>query len=147
METIDKQFSNADLVVSNQSRHFLLYAAKWSNFLAIMGFIGLGLMVLGGLIVMLMGSAFSNIPGAPPMSLFGIIYLAMAALYFFPTYYLYLFSQKMKNALANSSQNDLETGFENLKSFFKFMGIFTIVIMSLYVLMILIGMIAGAALM
>lgn len=146
METIDKQFSNSELVVTSQSRHFLLYAAKWSNFLAIMGFIGLGLMVLGGLVVMLMGSAFSSLPGAPPMSMFGIIYLAMAALYFFPTYYLYLFSQKIKNAMASSSQNDLESGLENLKSFFKFMGIFTIVIMSMYVLMLFIGIIAGAAL-
>ena len=39
---------------------------------------------------------------------------------------------------------ELEVGIENLKSFFKFVGIFTIVIISLYLLMFIIGILAAA---
>lgn len=140
METIDKQFASTELNVSAQSENFLLYASKWANFLAILGFIGLGLMVLGGLIVMVVGSSVAGIGGAPQLGMLGIIYVVMAALYFFPTLYLYKFGIKIKNALATTSQDDLDLGFENLKSFFKFIGIFTIIMIGLYVLAIIIGL-------
>lgn len=142
METIDKQYSNSELSISSQTRDHLHEAAKWAYFLSIVGFIGLGLMVLGGLVVMFAGAA---VPGmSSQMGVFGIVYLIMAALYFFPTYYMFLFAQKIKAACSASSQADLDTGIENLKSFFKFVGIFTIVIISLYLLMFLIGILAAA---
>lgn len=140
METIDKQFTGTELNVTAQSRDFLLYASKWANFLAILGFIGLGLMVLGGIFVMFVGSAFGGVAGASQMGLFGIIYLVMGALYFFPTLYLYNFASKMKNAITKSNQEDLDLGFENLKSFFKFIGIFTIIMIGLYILAIIVGL-------
>lgn len=139
METIDKQFSSTELNVTAQSRDFLLYASKWANFLAILGFIGLGLMVLGGVLAIVVGSSFGRIAGPFQFGFLGLIYLIMAALYFFPTMYLFKFASKMKNALAKSNQDDLDLGFENLKSFFKFIGMFTIILIGLYVLAIIIG--------
>lgn len=144
METIDKQFSTTELTISTQSKSYLLEISKWANFLAILGFVGIGLMVLGGLVAIVAGT---SIPGASgQLGLVGIIYLAMVAIYFFPTLYLYRFAQKMKIAMNNSSQENLDLGFENLKAFFKFIGIFTIVILSLYVLMLIVGLL-GAAMM
>lgn len=142
METIDKQYSNSELSISSQTRGHLHEAAKWAYFLSIVGFVGLGLMILGGLVAMFAGAAVPGIGGQ--MGLFGIIYLIMAALYFFPTYYMFLFAQKIKAACTATSQADLEVGIENLKSFFKFVGIFTIVIISLYLLMFIIGILAAA---
>ena len=75
----------------------------------------------------------------------GFTYLLMALLYYFPTRYLYNFAVKMKLAIQNSQQNNLEDGFENLKSLFKFSGIFMIVILSIYGLVFLIGLIGLAA--
>ena len=142
METIDKQFSNSELTISSQTKDYLQEAGKWAYFLSIAGFVGLGLMLLGGLVAMFAGAA---IPGAGgQMSVFGIVYLIMAALYFFPTYYMFLFAQKIKAACLATSQADLDAGIENLKSFFKFVGIFTIVIISLYLLMFMIGILAAA---
>lgn len=142
METIDKQYTNSELTISLQTKNHLHEAAKWAYFLSIVGFVGLGLMLLGGLVAMFAGAA---IPGASgQMGIFGIIYLIMAALYFFPTYYMFLFAQKIKAACTATSQADLEVGIENLKSFFKFVGIFTIVIISLYLLMFIIGILAAA---
>jgi SNF family Na+-dependent transporter len=93
-------------------------------------------MVLGGLIVTIVGTTFSSFQtSAAPMGLFGIIYLLLGLLYFFPTLYLYNFSQNIKKALVDSSQQNLDLGFENLKSFFKFIGVFSIVTISLYILL------------
>lgn len=145
METIDKQFSNSELTISTQNKEHLQEAAKWAYFLAIVGFVGLGLMVLGGLIVMFVGASASRLGAGAEMGVFGIIYLVMAALYFFPMYYLFLFAQKIKSACASSSQTDMDGGLENLKSLFKFLGIFTIVIISLYLLMFLVGVLVAAS--
>jgi len=145
METIDKQFSSTELNISNQSKGYLLEAAKWANFLAIVGFVGLGLMVLLGLVVMLLGTSMPGFSaGGAQIGVLGIIYLVMAAIYFFPTLYLYRFAQKMKVALNSTSQDNLELGFENLKSFYKFIGIFMIVIISIYVLAFIIGIIGAS---
>jgi hypothetical protein len=61
----------------------------------------------------------------------------MGLLYFFPVLYLFNFSKKMKNALSNNKTVDFTLAFKNLKSHYKFIGIFTIVIISMYVLMFL----------
>lgn len=136
METQEENITHTDLSVSTSSKDFLLYASKWANFLAILSFVGIGLMVLGGLIVTVIGISFPGIQSpAAPMGLFGIIYLLFGLLYFFPTLYLYNFSQNIKKALANSNQQNLDLGFENLKSFFKFIGVFTIIMISLYILL------------
>ena len=138
METLDKDFSNTDLVITTSSKNYLLYAAKWAGFLSIIGFISLGLMILAGLGLGIAG-------GSSQFGIIGFIYLGMAVIYFFPIYYLYLFAQKIKKAVNSTSQSDLEGGFENLKSCFKFLGIFTIIIISLYILMFLVAIVAGAA--
>ncbi len=143
-ETIDKQISENELVVSKNGLNFLKYSAKWANFLAILGFIGLGLMVLGGLVSIIAGASISRIPGMQQFAVIGIVYLVLAVLYFFPTLYLYQFASKTKKAIQNRSQENLDLGLENLKSFFKFLGIFTIVVISMYILILFIAIIAAA---
>lgn len=145
METIDKQFSNTDLIVTTQAKNFLQFASKWANFLSIMGFISLGLMVLAGFAVIVFGSAFGGIAGGMQMGMLGFIYLLMALLYFFPTYYLYVFASKMKKALNNNTQDEFDLGLENLKSFFKFIGIFTIIMISFYLVLFLFGFLFASA--
>jgi sterol desaturase/sphingolipid hydroxylase (fatty acid hydroxylase superfamily) len=120
---------------------------KWTSFLAIMGFIFIGLMILIGFA---MGSIFSslgeNAPGLPfAGSLVGFIYLIIALIYFFPVLYLYKFSSFTKKALINQNTADLNEAFRNLKSHYRFMGIITIVMMALYALIFLVAMIAGFA--
>ncbi|MGA1227123.1 MAG: DUF5362 family protein, partial [Tamlana sp.] len=78
------------------------------------------------------------------MGYFGLIYVALALLYFFPVYYLFNFSRKMKSALNNTNNDDLKSAFANLKSHYKYMGIFAIIIISIYVLAFIIGMLAAA---
>lgn len=146
METLDNNVTSAELGLNSKINNFLLETAKWAKFLAIVGFVFLGLLVLGALFMIGAGASVSRLPGlAGGPILVGVTYLLMALLYYFPTRYLYNFAVKMKMAIQNSQQNNLEDAFENLKSLFKFSGIFTIVILSIYVLIFLLGLIGLAA--
>lgn len=140
MDNIDQGIKAEKLALTEASLDFFKESAKWAKFLAIVGFVMLGIMVLASLIMIGM---MASLAGAPAAGL-GLVYLLMAALYFFPTLYLYKFAVKTKNAIETYSENGFEDGAENLKSMFKFMGILMIVVLSLYALMFIIGLIGGA---
>lgn len=144
MDTLDGATrSNEENGISPRIKEYLIETTKWAKFLAIVGFIGVGLMVLASLFLIAAG-AMMPIQGGPPLAILAVVYLILATLMFFPTLYLLNFSIKMRKGLDDSENSDVEKGFENLKSYFKFVGIFTIVILSFYVLGILAG-IMGAA--
>lgn len=124
-----------ELRIDGAAKTFLAEAAKWTTFLAILGFIGVGFMVLAALAIMTIGSRISMGPmgGGAWIS---IIYLALAAFYFFPINYLYKFSSNMKEALRTNNQASLTKSFEYLKSHYKFIGILTIILFGFYILAI-----------
>jgi hypothetical protein len=94
--------------------------------------------------IMVAGNVSNLFPGVGMnVGAFGLIYIALAAFYFFPAYYLHQFSIKIKQGLSCESLQDVAAGFQNLKSLFKFMGIFTIVILSIYGVILLVALGAG----
>ena len=125
-------------------------SAKWCMFLAIVGFIGIGFMILAGGFMMVAMSTIANNPafGGVPLgglkAYIGLIYIVIAALYFFPIYYLYKYATGTKRALESSNSDVLSDALVNLKSHHKFLGITTIVVISLYIVVI-IGVVIFAA--
>jgi len=137
------------IISDSEIKSYLLETAKWSKFLSILGFILVGPMVIGALFVgVTLGSeAGMRSSGLPfPPALFSLIYLLIALLYFYPIYYLYNFSVKMKNSLQTGDGTMLRDSFKNLKSHYKFIGILAIVVISIYVLSILILLFAAFSL-
>ena len=137
-----------NLVIDWRSKEFLKETAKWAKFLAILGFVGIGLTVLGSLVMLFAPSSLMSNGDFP----FGgkifmmLLYLAFAVLYYFPISYLYQFSENTKKAIENNDNNAIRDAFEFLKSHYKFMGILTIILLSFYAIIIFIGLIgAGAA--
>ena len=137
-----------NLVIDWRSKEFLKETAKWTKFLAILGFVGIGLMVLGSLVMLFAPSSLMSNGDFP----FGgkifmmLLNLAFAVLYYFPISYLYQFSENTKKAIENNDNNAIRDAFEFLKSHYKFMGILTIILLAFYAIMIFIGLIgAGAA--
>jgi cell division protein FtsX len=118
---------------------------KWTNFLSIMGFIFIGLMILIAFAVSSMMSTMAESESALPFSgtFLGFVYLIIAFIYFFPILYLYRFSKYTKKALETQNSNDLNEAFKNLKSHYRFMGIITIVMIALYAFIFLIGIAVG----
>ncbi len=146
MENFD--LLNNDLQVSPVAQSYLTESAKWGKFLSIVGFILCGLMVV---IAFIIPSLMVKVPPYNGMSesfsgtmrmWMTVIYLLFAALFFFPCLYLNRFSVKMQAAAKAVSQENFEESLMNLKSMFKFYGIFTIIMLSLYALAFIIGMIA-----
>ena len=135
MEILDENVTTDNQIgIGPEIKGFLLEIAKWSKFLSIIGFIGIGIIVLAALFFMTIGAsfgAFGNL-GAIGSVAISFIYLLLAALYFFPVYYLYNSSRGIKNGIISNDQSLLTTGFKNLKSHYKFIGIMIIVCLSIY---------------
>jgi len=128
--------------LTQASISYLKETAKWCQFLSILGFIFIGFILIAAIGMLIFGSALNSSLGASqgfifPTSLAALLYLGIGALYFFPIYYLYNFSSKMKKATFSGGSHELEESFKNLKSHYKFVGIFTIVILSIYLLIFL----------
>ncbi|MBY0486791.1 MAG: hypothetical protein K2P85_06355 [Flavobacteriaceae bacterium] len=131
-----------NLELNEQAIDALRVSAKWSMFLAIMGFVGIVFMIFGAIF---MSSVMSMIPQTPGpfgnlRGFISIFYIAMAALYFAPIYYLYKYASDMKNALLSSSSDLVATALGYLKSHHKYLGVSIIILISLYFLMV-VGMI------
>ncbi|WP_312343884.1 DUF5362 family protein [Chryseobacterium binzhouense] len=134
METKSPFEQFEELKIDRISKEFLAEAAKWTAFLAILGFIGIGFFVIVALIMMFAGSTLSMGPMVGSMGI-GLVYLIIAGFYFIPINYLYKFSTNMKNALRNNNQSALTNAFEYLKSHYKFIGILTLILISFYVML------------
>ena len=149
METTNQFEQNTNtLEVTETTKHYLDSTASWTKFFAILGFVGIGFCVLAGIMMMTMGSfierarEYSELP-AGFSSLAGVFYFVMAIIYYFPASYLLRFSQKTKNALASHDTPQLEEAFLNMKSFWKFCGIVTMIALAFCCLAIPIIIIAA----
>jgi len=105
--------------------------------MAIVGFIFSGLIALFAVFMMFtpsvgLTSRFTSSFGF----IVGPFYLLMALVYYFPSRYLYNFSDNINAALFSNDQDALSAGFQNLKSNFKFWGILMICLIGFYVVII-----------
>ncbi len=135
------------LCLNNHSITFLKEIAKWTKFLSIIGFVGIGLMILVAFLGEYVSSSIQNseafnfeFSGGIGATVFVLV---LSVIYFLPVYYLYKFANNMKSALESKDDDQLTSAFEMLKSHYKFLGIFTIVILSIYLIIFLVGFMAA----
>ncbi len=141
--------SFGDMRLSDRMKSMIGEIAKWAKLLSIIGFVFIGLIVVIALFAGSMMAALSGMDGEMGMMAGGaitVIYLLLAAIYFFPVLYLYQFASKAQKALAFGSESDIETAFDALRKHYRFLGILTIVMLALYAIGILIGLAGAAAL-
>jgi len=143
-ETKQNVAGNNSLEFTGDSIRHLDEARKWSMFLAILGFISVGLMVLvaifSGTALTFIGDGFIS----PAMGIgISILYLIIAVLYFFPVYYLFNFSSKAKDAVRLSDSKSLTVSMHFLKAHYRFMGILVIVMLALYPVIIVLTVLGG----
>jgi hypothetical protein len=130
-------------------------AARWAKFLAIVGFIMCGLIVLIGLFFGSFMGIFADKYGNNPYNdiptnsgfaaMVAIYYVVIAVLYFIPCLFLYRFANKAKMALASNDQELLNGSLQNLKATFRYVGIITIIILAFMILAFLLGLLGAAA--
>ena len=131
---------NESFALNHEIKTYLSETAKWGNLLAIVGYVFLGILALISVVIIIAFSFFKK-ETVLPMWIFGLVYLVLAGINYIPVTYLYRFSAQIKLAVIKGDENFYASGFANLKSLFKFMGIFTIVFLGLYV-MVFIGAMA-----
>lgn len=142
MEDNKSMFDSFESGLTSIAIEYLRESAKWSKFLSILGFIGVGFMVIASLFVAAMGSSLGNGVAFSPI-LIALLYLFMAGLYVMPVYYLYKYSVDITNGLKNRNQELLTKGFGFLKSHHKFLGISAIIVISMYFLIFIVALFAG----
>jgi len=126
--------------LTDQAKKYLLEASKWANFIAIVGFIAIALLIIMSFSI---GSIMANLPegslGGLSPKFFSFFYLIAAGIYFIPVFFLFQFGQKTKQALLEDDHNLLTFGLKKLRSHYKFIGVLFIVFISLYLVLILFG--------
>ena len=141
-------FEDFELQLNESAKGFLKEAAKWAYLLSILGYIGIGLLVVLAIFMSTFFSTMSSMsPGMAGIGGMGwvlsAVYLLMAAIYFFPIYYLNKFATNAKLALSDNDSKSLTSSFEYLKSHYKFIGIISLVILSLYGLIIVFAILSS----
>jgi len=129
----------------------LLETVRWTKFLAIVGFIFMGLFLLIIIVMIAAGPMISHYTenmgqpvnrnpfGALGMIGLGIIYLVILCIYFYPVYALMKFSSCIKKGIRNRDQHYLNIGFRYQKNMYLYIGILTILTLASYLIFFLLG--------
>lgn len=141
------------LQIDNGNIPYLNEAAKWARFLGIFGFIICALLIITGLFAGTFFAASINqfdselqSMGALGTGIFTVWFVVIALLYFFPSLFLFNFGAKMRTALRNNDQINLNNSFKNLKSCLKFFGIMLIIVLCIYAIVIIFAIVASVGL-
>ncbi len=142
------QAQENSILLSQKAIGFIYQASQWSKFIAIVGFIVIGFLVLAGLFAGIAASYISDNHVSLPFPPFWIsfIYLLVALIFFFPIYYLYSFSSKAHAAISTQNGVSMDEAFKNLKAHYKFISIFFIITLCLNIIGVIITFTKGSML-
>jgi len=145
------------LILGEEAKYYLHTIGRWANFFSILGYISTGFVIL---MVLFIGTLFSTITAAQEqfagpqagivtgmmnagITIIRFFYIAIAVYSFFVAFYLGRFAARIKKATVLNDTLTATSAFENLKSYFKLMGITTIVLISLAILFFIVMLIVG----
>jgi Na+/phosphate symporter len=112
---------------------------RWAMFLAVTGFIILGLVIVIGLIAGTFLAVFnlSQNGSGFPESLMFIPVLLLGIVYFFPGLFLFRFSKHSQHAIKTLDKKELQKAFRSLKSYFVYTGVLILLALFCYVALII----------
>jgi len=111
----------------------------WVRFLAIMGFVAAGFMVLVGVTAGVAGAVTGRLETLGLM----VVYPILAVFYVFPSMFLLRYADRIRTFVASGLEQDLASALDAQRSFWKFAGVFTIVSVVFGILATVLAMIAG----
>lgn len=142
------------LELDQGSKDYLRTTVKWTTFLSIVGFITLGLSLIGAVGLFTAGSRTSPMfAGNAQMQAFntlgwigmGIIYVAVILLCFYPVYALFKFSSGIKRGVAGNDPVMIREGFRHQRNLYIYLGILTLITLIFYLIMFLLGLVISTA--
>lgn len=138
---MQRSHENSKIEIGQETLNKLNAIRKWTMFLAILGFIFLGLLIVIGIITGTFLSAFNSgekTLGIPESLLFVPI-LLMAVIFFFPVLFLFRFSKHTAMAIQFLDKQELHKAVRDLKSYFVYLGALIIVVLSVYVAVLIVA--------
>jgi len=108
---------------------------KWSMFIAILGFIALGLMMILGIVAALFLSVFKTETIADAASwgfIPAAIILVFSVICFFPLLYLYRFSNHAGIAVRTIDKSHMQEAIRYLRKYYVYIGILLIIVLVVY---------------
>ena len=110
-------------------------------FLSVLGFIFLGLLIVVGVATSTFLTAFKSteVDLGVPESLMIVLFIIIAAIYFFPVLFLFSFSRNTRDAILNHDKLKLEKAFRNLRTYFTYIGVLVIIVLSIYLLALVVA--------
>ena len=129
----------------------LMETAKWARFLAIVGFVFIFFFIAIGIISSIaLGRYSDSFDGGFNQRGFtntlgvgtAFTYIIMAVIAFFPLLFMLRFANTMKRAIETDDQHLLNNSFVNLKVYFRYLGIITIIALVLLLLSVFVAIAA-----
>lgn len=133
---MEPNLESRKIELEKNTLNYLNTTRKWSMFLAILGFIIIGVLLIMGLFTGTFLSIFNSgdIGSGVSGELILVLIFLFGVILFFPVYFLFQFSKHMANAVQSLDKHEINRAFKNLKSCFVFIGVMVIIIMVLYVI-------------
>lgn len=135
MTALNLEDKYTKLYLSENGVRNLNIARKWAMFLAIMGFIYVGLMFISAILLML-GSNLFRMMSIPELKFAPIIIssaiVLMGVLYLIPMVFLYQFSTSAKDAVKKVDTDEFVVSIAKLKAFFRYIGFWIILGIVIY---------------
>lgn len=127
---INQDDSMFNISIEGAARDFLATAATWARIIAIVGFITAGLSVLEAIIGK-QGETGASIIGSTLGAIIGAVITVAINIF------LFRFATNIMSSLSNMSQVQFNEGVNNLRTYFKILGIIMIIVLSLVVLIVM----------
>ena len=126
----------------------------WTLFFSVMLWIGSGLMLFAGIALVgvgavggAAGAAFDEMGdemgGRIGMILMGALYIVLAIIYIYPALKLSKFSSRCSQLIYQPTETTLVGALNEMRAFWKFVGIWMIIFIALYPIVIIIAVAAG----
>jgi hypothetical protein len=122
--------------LTEEAFSYIKVSGPWMSLTGIVGFVMCGIMLVAGIVMLFSSwnSSYYFVSRTVP----GLLYIAIAVLYFFPSRLLVLAGRKISALKAGGGSGDLEAALGNIKAYWKFSGIILIVTVAALVLLLLV---------
>lgn len=147
--SVVRDVSGGTGVMSERIVASLRKTRPWVLFMAILGFIFTAFMVIASIPMILGGSmllggagadmAAAGFPATGLMVGMGVMYLLMAVVSFMASLYLLRYSSALKRAVTGLNVSDMESALDAQASFWKLVGILTIVSIVVMIVFMVVG--------
>jgi len=136
-----KILENKNIEIDKETLKTLNITRKWTMFLAVAGFIFIGIMIIVGVITGLFLSVFNTgMKGPGLQESFILIMLSVVAITFsFSVFFLFRFSKHTRNVINTLNNIEIVKALKNLKLFFVYLGVLIIILLTFYIIALIIA--------